>query len=396
MPKNSEIPLISTTTELEKACNECKKHDFITIDTEFIRERTYYPQLCLIQIATTQSEYLIDPLSNELSLEPLFSLLEDSTTLKVFHAAGQDIEIFYHLTGKAPHPVFDTQIAAMACGYGDSISYDKLAQQSLDISIDKTNRFTDWAQRPLSHKQIHYALSDVTHLIKIYEHLNTSIQEHNREHWINDEIEKLIDITKYQNPEDRAWKKIRIPNRSPNYLKRMKYLAAWREKKAQANNVPKGVITKDHNLMIVAASNPKSVEELQNIQRIPEPLKKAKNAQEIITTLKEANAAPLTDDLIDDSSKQIESKHGPLIALLKILLKAKAQEHNTSEKILATKHDISVIASTPISELGKSSCDVLKGWRYDIFGKDAIALKEGKIQLSICPKTNTIKISPTV
>lgn len=393
MTKNPKNPLITTTNELQTACEACKKHSYFSIDTEFIRENTYYPKLCLIQIATNDTTYIIDPLSPHINLSALYELLQNPTITKIFHAAEQDIEIFYYLMGTHPTPIFDSQIAAMVCGYGDAMSYTKLVAKITGTTLDKTNQFTDWAQRPLSNTQLEYAKNDVTYLLDIYKHLHETIHTLNRETWLEEETKPLTNVKKYQHSPTNAWKKIRTTNRTKNFLHRLKYLAQWREEQAQQQDVPRNIIAKDHALLLLASCNPLTAEAFLSLSRLPSTLKTHKTAKEITRLLQKANETDIANDVIETPKKPLDPKYDPLISLLKVLLTVKAQQHQVSEKIITSKKHLQNLASKSYDELTAIQCPLLSGWRYDIFGKDALALKEGKISLSICAKTGKIDVN---
>ncbi|MCP4393248.1 MAG: ribonuclease D [Alphaproteobacteria bacterium] len=395
LKKNESKTLIITrNSDLVSFCNSISSSEFITIDTEFMRENTYYSQLCLIQIAGTNKNtdeviaVCVDSLADDLDLSPVFKLLENQNIMKVFHAAFQDIEIFYNLTKKIPTPLCDTQIMAMVCGYKDSVSYKKLTEDITGIEISKSMQFTDWSQRPLSEKQLQYALTDVIPLREIYTHLKSKIDKNNRQEWVAEEMDKLIAPTHYDAEAEEVWKKIKLKSHNPRFLSRLKELAKWREETAKRKNRPRKRILKDEVLTAIAFISPNNEESLAKVRTMPKD-KAKKYAKEIFSALEIANAVP--DDqcpYLPKNNKNNDRNAEPLKTMLKMLLAVKCVENEVAESLIANSSDITKFAAN-------SSTDIpaLHGWRYEVFGKYAKMLKSGEISLAYDPENNKIEIS---
>lgn len=367
--------VIKTTDELEKLCLELKNQKFLTIDTEFIREKTYWPKLCLIQVAFKDGAAIIDPLEKGLNLDSFFEILTDPNVLKIFHAAHQDVEIFYHLSGQMPRPVFDTQIAASVCGFGRCISYDMLVQSITKVELDKSSRLTDWTHRPLEEKQLEYALRDVTFLIPCYEYLQNYLKEHNRQDWIKDETDSLLDESCYQIDPESAWQKIKHSAHSTHFLIALKELAAWREKRAMNFNVPRKSIVRDETLVAIASAMPKSMEDMQKVRNIRSDIIKGKLGEEILAVLDKARHMPITHELkkIDrEKHVHIPGNATALIEVLKLLLKIKCDQAGVIASVVADEQNIRDIACG-----NDQDNPALQGWRYELFGKDALAFRKG-------------------
>ena len=369
------MKLITTTAELEAIVRDMSQSDFVTVDTEFIRETTFWPELCLIQMATPDDAVLIDPLAKGIDLAPFFALMADETVVKVFHAARQDIEIMVHRGDLVPHPVFDTQVAAMVCGFGDSVSYDQLVQKICNVQIDKSSRFTDWRQRPLTTKQLEYALADVTYLRDIYLHLKAELERENRAHWLKEEMDVLTARETYELHPDDAWKRLKMRVRKPLELAVMQKVAAWREREARNRNVPRGRIIKDDGIYEIAQQRPETVEALGRLRSIPKGWERSAAAQGILEAVKEALAIP-RDDLprIPRPNQQPEGT-GAATELLKVLLKQVAEQEGVAAKVLATSDDIEKLAG----EGEKADVPALHGWRREAFGEKALKLIRGEI-----------------
>ena len=315
------MQLITQTPELEKLCQQLSTQEFITVDLEFLREHHYYAQLCLIQIGSERTCAIIDPLAKDISLFPFFELMQNPNVIKVFHSGRQDIEIIYHLSGKIPTPLFDTQIAAMALGFGESISYESLVAYILHQSLDKTNRLSDWSKRPLTDSQLNYALSDVTHLIEIYRHLSQRLKQTNREEWIKEEMEILTSPQTYDiNPQE-AWTKIKHRSHSAHFLTLLKELAAWRELRSQTKNTPRQSYIKDEMLLNICAMNPQTKEELCQIRNLRPDIAKGKLGDEILNVLEYCRQIPKEEFVTPPKIKELPNKSGALFELLKLLLK---------------------------------------------------------------------------
>ena len=341
-----------------------------------MRDRTYFPKLCLIQLAGEERHAAVDPMAPALDLAPLFALLADPAVVKVFHAARQDIEIFYHLTGRIPTPLFDTQLAAMVCGYGEEVGYETLVAQLAKARIDKSSRFTDWARRPLSAEQLAYALADVTHLRVVYQKLKEKLDETGRSAWVAQELAELTNPRTYQQPPEEAWKRIKVRSRDPRFLAVVQALAAWRERTAQARDLPRNRILRDDLLLEVAANRPSSLDELGRLRRINLDRKAAAAAVEAV---RGALALP-PDELpeIEPAPPKAPRGLGPMIDLLRVLLKLKCEEHHVAQRLVATSSDLEALAVEETPEIA-----VLKGWRYEVFGRAALALKRGEVALVI-------------
>ncbi len=365
--------IIKTTEELNLYLNKLNNQDYITVDTEFMREKTYWPEVCLIQIASDDVAFCIDPLASGIDLSELYKILQNKDIVKVFHSARQDIEIFVHLGGFVPYPLFDTQLAAMVCGLGESISYKDLVTVLLDKTIDKGMRYTDWSKRPLDNRQIEYAMSDVTHLRDIYKILKQKLQDNGRIHWIDEEMEVLSDINTYNTNPMEAYKRLKAGGLNSKSLGALRELAAWREIKAREHNRPRGFIMRDPLLQELATFNPENVEDLCKVRGISE---NGKHNQEIYDAIKKGHENP-------EKSKPCHKKRvsKPLLDMLKLLLHIKSDDYGVASKLIAHTDDLEKIAA------GEKDVDTLKGWRKEIFGDDAIKLKKGKIAFSFDPKT---------
>ncbi len=375
------MEIITKTSELENYCSHAKEFDFITVDTEFLRESTYWPILCLIQAATSERAVIIDPLANGLDLTPFFDLLADKNIVKVFHAARQDIEIFVKLTGNVPISTFDTQIAASVCGFGDSISYDNLVRSIVGEQIDKSSRFTDWSARPLSAKQLNYALADVTHLRDIYSHLTKKIQENDRSSWVEDENQILTNIDTYVIQPENAWKRMRMKVNRPRDFAAMKLLAQWREQRAQDKNIPRGRVLKDDAILELAVQRPIRSERFDKLRAVPRGFSRSSASSEIIKLIKQVEQ--LDNDQLPKLPKRKNgpSPKGPVGDLLRVLLKAVCEREGVAPKILASSSDIDEIVLDDNADV-----PALKGWRRKVFGEKALAIKNGTIGLGATSK----------
>ncbi|WP_157014618.1 ribonuclease D [Mesorhizobium xinjiangense] len=367
--------LITTQSELTAIIAELSKSEFVTVDTEFIRETTFWPELCLIQMAAPGVEALIDPLSKDIDLQPFFDLMGNEGVVKVFHAARQDIEIIFHGGGLIPHPVFDTQVAAMVCGFGDSVSYDQLVRKVTGEQIDKSSRFTDWRRRPLSDKQLTYALADVTHLIEVYQHLKGELEREGRAHWLKEEMDVLTAHETYDpHPED-AWKRLKMRLRKPQELAVMQAVAAWREREARQRNVPRGRVIKDDAVYEIAQQQPRNTEALGRLRATPKGWERSQTAASLLAVV---NAAlDLPNDQMPRLPRQNHAPEGSQAAseLLKVLLKLIAEEEGVAPKVLATSDDIERIAA----EGEKADVAPLNGWRREVFGEKALDLVAGRL-----------------
>lgn len=371
---------ITTTAELEAFCTEAAKHDYVTVDTEFLRERTYYSKLCLIQLAMPGTDdknaVLVDPLAVGLSLEPLYVLFRDTSVVKVFHAARQDLEIFYVDAGVFPEPLFDTQVAAMVCGFGEQVGYETLVRKIANASVDKTSRFTDWSRRPLTEAQAKYALADVTHLRQVYEFLAKKLEETGRARWVAEELETLTSPDTYVTAPQDAWKRVRTRTSTPKFLAIVRELAAFREDYAQTNDVPRSRVYKDDALVELASNKPKNHEELDRARLLLREARKGAIADGILKAVEKGVNCPPADQPQPDHSRDKLQVNPALADLLRVLLKAKTESAGVAAKLIAPAADLDAIAG------GLRDLPALNGWRREVFGEDALRLCEGKIALT--------------
>ncbi|KUO54262.1 MAG: ribonuclease D [Sphingomonadales bacterium BRH_c3] len=371
--------LITTTDALTQLCERLSTSEFVTVDTEFMRENTYWPELCLVQIANDKEAAAIDPLADGIDLAPLLRLLtENEDVLKVFHAGGQDVEIIVNLAGKTPHPIFDTQIAMMAISQNDQIGYANLVEAWLDITIDKGARFTDWSRRPLTDRQIEYAIGDVTHLSKIFPRILNKLIKTGRGDWLDAEMDKLADASNYLIDPDQAWRRIRQSGRNPQVLGRLKVLAAWRESEAQHKNIPRGRIMRDETLADIASHPPRQQADLAKVRGLSSAWRDNDIGKRLMKVLEKAE--PIDKDEIPEKMKRGAplGKEGALVAdLLKLLLKIRSREIDVATRLLTRAEEMEALAA------GVRDLPVLQGWRYDIFGRDALQLVEGKLAFAV-------------
>ena len=379
--------MITDTTALTEFCQRLSHEAFITVDTEFMRERTYWPQLCLVQVAGANEAYAIDPLAPGMDLTPLFQLLANPAVLKVFHAARQDLEIFLQLAGALPTPLFDSQVAAMVCGFGDSIGYEPLAAQLAGARIDKSMRFTDWSIRPLSEKQVKYALADVTHLRVIYEKLAEKLAANGRTHWLDDEMAELTSPATYRvEPED-AWRRLKPRSGNARFLSVLRELAAWREREAQSRDVPRQRIVRDESIMEIAANHPTTAADLARTRGLGKGLAEGKMGTAILAVVKQGLALP------EDQAPHLPERNdaprglGPVVELLKVLLKMKCDQHGVAQKLIAGSSDVEAIAADDNADV-----PALKGWRREVFGADALRLKHGAVGLAFCTDGRKLRL----
>lgn len=371
------MDLITRQDELEAAIDALGRSDFITIDTEFIRETTFWPELCLIQMAAPGITALVDPLAPGIDLAPFFRLMADESTIKVFHAARQDIEIIYHLGALIPHPVFDTQVAAMVCGFGDSVSYDQLVQKVTGTRLDKSSRFTDWRRRPLSDKQLEYALADVTWLIDVYRHLRDQLEREDRAHWLNEEMEVLTARETYDPHPDDAWKRLKMRVRKPQELAVVQAVAAWREREARERNVPRGRVLKDDAIFEIAQQGPRDTTALGRLRTTPKGWERSATATALLGIVNAALDLPKEE--LPKLPKFVQQPEGTGAAaeLLKVLLKLVAEQQGVAPKVLASSDDIEKIAAAG----EEADVPAMQGWRREVFGERALSLVRGEIAL---------------
>jgi ribonuclease D len=368
---------ITTTADLAAFCDRLKGQPFVAVDTEFMRETTYWPKLCLIQAAAPGGvEAVIDPLADGLDLAPFLEVLRDARIEKVFHAARQDLEIFSNL-GAMPRPLFDTQIAAMAAGFGEQVAYDALVRQMLKVDLDKSSRFTDWARRPLSQNQLDYALADVTYLAKLYPMLRQRLEKEGRLAWVSGEMEALGDPANYDVDPENAWKRLKPRRHAPKYLAVFKAVAAWRERTAQTRDQPRGRILKDEAIEEIATQLPVDAEALNRLRSVPKGFGGSRFGPELVAAVAEALADPERYAPVFEKPKApAQPINGAVVELLKVLLKARAEDAGVASKLIATVADLEKIAADDNAETG-----ALHGWRREAFGEDALKLKRGEIAL---------------
>ena len=371
------MELITTTSELAAVCERLARHPFITIDTEFLRETTYYPLLCVAQLASADEAVVVDSLAPGIDLQPFFDLMGNERVLKVFHAARQDIEIVWHRAGIVPHPVFDTQVAAMVLGYGDSISYDQLVQRITGDTLDKSNRFTDWTRRPLAPAQITYALSDVTHLRDVYLALAADLGQRGRAAWMEGEMEILTSPETYRAEPERAWMRLKTRVRKPKELAVLIEVAAWREREAQTRDVPRGRVLKDDSIGDIAVQAPTTMERLAALRSLPRGFERSKWGEAILEAVKRGLARD-PKGLPQIERQKIAQNGSATVELLKVLLRMTSERHSVAAKVIATVDDLDQISADDEADV-----PALKGWRRELFGEKALALKHGKLSLAV-------------
>jgi ribonuclease D len=371
------MDLITTTSELAAVCGRLAKHPVITVDTEFLRETTYYPLLCVVQMASAEEAVVVDTLAPSIDLKPFFELMADEKVLKVFHAARQDIEIVWHRVGIVPHPIFDTQVAAMVLGYGDSIAYDQLVERITGHRPDKTHRFTDWSRRPLSAEQMHYAVSDVTHLRDVFTALDADLKKRGRSDWVSEEMEVLTSPKTYDFHPERAWERLKTRVRKPKELAVLMEVAAWREQEAQSRDVPRSRVLKDDAVGDIATHAPTSLERLANLRSLPKGFDRSKWGSDIVAAVQRGLARdPSTLPKIE--KPRGNSNGAATVELLKVLLRMTSERHAVASKVIATVDDLEQIASDDNADVG-----ALHGWRRELFGEAALALKHGRLALAM-------------
>jgi ribonuclease D len=351
--------------------------EFVTIDTEFMRDRTFWPILCLVQVAGPGEAAAIDALAPGLDFAPLYALLADPKILKVFHAARQDIEIFFHRTGRIPAPIVDTQVAAMVCGFGDAVSYETLAGKLAGARIDKSSRFTDWAHRPLTERQLQYALSDVTHLRQTYEKLRRRIEKSGRADWVKEEMAELTDPAIYRLEPREAWRRIKVRSDKPRFLAILREVAAWREEEAQRRDLPRNRVIKDESLIEIAAHAPTSVEELARSRGLGRGFAEGRQGETLLAAIRKGLAIKESECPRPTPRAEVPPGLGPIVDLLRVLLKMRCEAHEVASKLVASADDLEKIAADD-----KAGVPALSGWRRELFGADALALKHGRLALT--------------
>ncbi len=369
---------IDTTESLEALCQRLARHPFVTVDTEFLRETTYYPKLCLIQIASEDEVALVDPLAAGISLDSFFALMRNKNVVKVFHAARQDVETFWNLSRTIPDPLFDTQVAAMVCGFGDQVGYEAIASNLAGAKIDKSSRFTDWSKRPLSDAQLEYAAADVTYLRVVYQKLKARLEKGGRSGWVTEEMAVLTDPETYRADPERAWERLRNRARKPRDLAVLMEIAAWREREAQLRDVPRGRILKDDILGEIAVAAPKTAQALAALRGLPNGFERSRMSTELIEAVQRGLAKP-TDELPPlEARGGLTNGAAALMQLLKVLLQASSDRHQVAAKIIATADELEELASTDRDDL-----PCLQGWRGEVFGHEAMKLKTGELALTV-------------
>jgi ribonuclease D len=369
--------IVTKNPELRQVCDALAENDFVAVDTEFLRETTFWPQLCLIQLSGPNLDAIIDPLAPGIDLKPFFDLMGNPKVTKVFHAARQDIEIVFNRGGLIPHPVFDTQLAAMVCGFGDSVSYDSLVQKIKNVQLDKSSRFTDWSQRPLSQKQLDYAIADVTHLKDVYLYLKGELERENRTEWLAEEMAILEARETYDLHPDEAWTRLRMRIRKPIELAILKKLAAWREREARSRDVPRGRILKDDAIFEIAQQAPRDIEALARLRTIPKGFERSQSGAAIVEAVNAAYDIPKSE--LPKVPRPAAAPEGTAAAveLLKVLLKLIAEKHGVAPKIIATGDDLDILAAK------REDADIpaMHGWRRELFGLPALRLINGELAL---------------
>jgi ribonuclease D len=368
---------ITTTAELEEFCARMAAHPFVTVDTEFLRESTYYPLLCVAQMASADEAAVIDTLAPGIDLAAFYALMDDKRIVKVFHAARQDIEIIWHAAKLIPHPIFDTQVAAMVLGYGDSISYDQLVQRITGDTLDKSHRFTDWTRRPLSDAQLAYAISDVTHLRDVYQALSDDLERRGRAGWVEDEMSVLTSPDTYRMEPENAWQRLKTRVRKPKELAVLIEVAAWREREAQARDVPRARVLKDEAIGDIAIHAPTTTEKLKHLRSLPKGFERSRWGEAIVEAVarglaRDVKALPLPE------RAPPAANGGAIVELLKVLLRMVSEQHHVAAKVIATVDDLERIAASD-----KADVPALSGWRRELFGDKALALKHGRLALAI-------------
>lgn len=383
------MTLLTTTEQLAAFCNSLRGAEYVTVDTEFLREKTFWPQLCLVQLAGPHQAVAVDPLSEEMDLAPLFDLMDDPTILKVFHAARQDVEIFHHLTGRVPSPMFDTQVAAMVCGFGESVGYETLVSKLAGARVDKSSRFTDWSARPLTERQLVYALSDVTHLRPAYEKLKRRLERTGRAHWLEEEMAVLSDPATYVVEPEHAWRRLKPKAAKPRFLGVLQELAAWREREAQRRDMPRSRILRDDALLEIAAHAPEDVDALARTRGLGRGFAEGRQGGDVLAAVARGQAKPESELPRLEPKEENPPGLAPIVELLRVLLRMVCEEENVAPKLVASASDLEAIACDD-----QAKVPALHGWRREVFGEKALALKHGRIALAIVGKR--VFAAPTI
>jgi len=386
---NKVMTLITDTDTLAEFCRSIADTEYIAVDTEFLREKTYWPQLCLAQIGGPERSVAVDPLAPGIDLEPLFEIMRNPRVLKVFHAARQDVEIFHHLTGSIPTPMYDTQVAAMVCGFGESVGYETLVTKLVGARVDKSSRFTDWSHRPLSDRQLEYALDDVIHLRPAFEKIRRRLKRTGRERWLEEEMAVLTDPATYEVEPDEAWRRLKIRGGKPRHLAALKELAAWREREARRRDLPRGRVLRDEALLEIATQAPVDIDELARARGGGRGLAEGKYGQDIIDAVRRARETP--EHLLPHVEHRDEPPPGAgaIVEMLRVLLRMKCDDNHVAGKLIASAADLDAIAADDEADV-----PALSGWRREIFGRHALDLKHGRIALAVVDRR--VRIVQTV
>ncbi|MEO5375019.1 MAG: ribonuclease D [Alphaproteobacteria bacterium] len=383
------MTLISDSSSLAAFCDRLARSAYVTVDTEFMREKTYWSQLCLVQLAGPDEAMCVDPLAPGMDLAPLYALMANERVLKVFHAARQDVEIFLEMAGAIPRPLFDTQVAAMVCGFGDSVGYETLVNKLAKTTIDKSMRFTDWSQRPLSERQITYALADVTHLRVVYERLRKRLEKDGRIGWLEEEMAVLTNPATYRVPPEDSWRRLKPRSTSPRFLAVLRELAAWREMEAQSRNLPRQRVVRDEALLEVAAHAPASVEDLGRSRMVSKGLAEGRYGQDMLDAVARAVTLPIEECPTMEDRRVLPNGMAPVVDLLRVLLKMKCDVHDVAQKLVASSEDLERIAADDAAAV-----PALHGWRRDVFGADALRVKHGELALAFSPREKRVELIP--
>lgn len=381
------MTLISDSKALAEFCKRQAAADYVTVDTEFMRDRTYWPQLCLVQVAGPEEAAAIDALAEGIDLSPLLELMSNPSVTKVFHAARQDIEIFFHLSGKVPAPLVDTQVVAMVCGFGDAVAYETLAGRLAGASIDKSSRFTDWAHRPLTERQLRYALDDVIHLRTIYEKLGKRLTRTGRTEWVKEEMTALTDPAVYRMDPREAWRRLKVRSEKPRFLAILRELAAWREEEAQRRDLPRNRIMKDESLLEIASHAPTTPEALARTRGLGRSVAEGRQGAAILQAVRRGMEVPEAQLPRPPARQLTPANIGPVVELLRVLLKAKCESHGVAQKLVASAADLEMIAADDNADV-----PALHGWRRELFGADALAVKHGNLAIAVL--SNRVELVP--
>ena len=371
--------MIEDQAALEAFCQRAASATFLTVDTEFVREKTYYPLLCLVQVASDDEAVAIDPLAPDMDLAPLFALMTETSMPKVFHAAGQDLEIFANLAGTLPSPLFDTQIAAMVCGFGDQVGYERLARSLAGAELDKTARYTDWSRRPLTDTQINYALGDVTHLRTVFIELTSRLERDGRVGWVEEEMAAVANLSRYQPDVQDAWRRLKPRGDKPQFLNVLVSVAAWRELEAQRRDVPRNRIIRDDTVMEIAASAPKTAADLGGVRGYSDNAARGKQGQAILAAVEEGLAKPRDAAPKLKKRKPLSDSAAQAAALLRVLLKARSENADVAQRIVANAEELEILAEKGLD----AGVPALTGWRYDLFGEAALELLAGRLFIGV-------------